>query len=99
MASATVLDTALSHNLRDALRRCGTAKTIARAIQCSHRTAEDYLQGRREPRLQQTLRLMAAFEEFKAAVLEITETNRGTDANHIVGGSYSGPDRRRYGTP
>jgi len=95
MSAATIMDTALSTTqITDALRRCGSAKVIAQAIQCSHRTAEDYLQGRREPRFRQTLRLMAAFDEFKAAVLEATETNRDTHANHISSGSYSGPDRR-----
>ena len=100
MASATVLDTALlPDGFTEALRRCGSAKAIARAVDCSTRTAEDWLQGRREPRGRQVIRLMTAFDQFEAAILQINETNRGTHANHIAGGGYFGPDRRRSGAP
>ncbi len=59
--TATTVDTALPVEIVRMLRRsfgACAAKVIARYADVSHRTAEDWLQGRSMPRLDKAMRLM-----------------------------------------
>ncbi len=83
----------MSLSVADALRRVWprhTAKSAADAARRSHRTAEDWLQGRARGDWDALIKLMAANERMEREVLALVAAERGkaTDADH--GGAGAG---------